>query len=141
MPGNVQVIIDRPALHVFRGWAGPLGWSFSRLSRETVWRQKQLAHRRTGALQNSISANLRPQLMNGNLTFETGSKVKYALIHELGSKPHIITPKKAGGVLVFFWPKVGHVVAFKSVQHPGTRGYHYLTEGLEAAMRMWERGS
>lgn len=139
MAVEVLVVIDEPELLRFRSWEGELGRAFGRLELETTWRAKQNAHKKTGKLAASITSK-RKTYTNGNLGFEVGSwTVKYAAIHELGSKPHIIAAKKAPA-LVFFWPKVGHWVAFKSVHHPGTKGYHYLENALEAALRIWERG-
>lgn len=137
----VHVVIDVPRLGWFRGWNGPVGQSFKRLERETVWRQRQRAGVKTGALRASLKSKHGRADSLGNLSFDAGSwTVSYAIIHELGSKPHIILPKNPNGKLVFFWPKVGRVVAFKSVQHPGTPAYRFLTEGMAAAVRMWERG-
>lgn len=50
-------------------------------------------------------------------------------ILEYGSRPHEITPKKPGGVLVFT-ARGGEVVFSKRVFHPGTRPY-----GMVAAAR------
>lgn len=135
---SVDFVPDLPAIAYFRSWQGTLGQSFGRLERETVWRQKQLAHKKTGALAASITSK-RGGTAQG-LSFDAGSwTIGYAMIHEVGSRPHLILPKQSP-VLVFFWPVVGRTVFLKAVHHPGTKGYHYLTEGLAAAMRMWERG-
>ena len=138
MAAGVTVVLDYPAIASFRGWNGELGRSFGRLERETVWRQRALANKRTGNLVKSISST-RTTLANGNLQFNAGSAVGYALFVDQGTKPHTIRAKNAPA-LVFFWPKVGRVVAFKSVQHPGTRKYDFLTRGLQGAMLMWQRG-
>lgn len=131
-------IPDKAAIEFFKSWAGPLGRSFGRLERETVWRQKQLAHKKTGVLAASLTSK-RGKMSTG-LSFTAGSwTVSYTAVHELGSKPHVILPKNASA-LVFFWPKAGKVVHFKGVHHPGTRPYRFLTEGMERAMDMWERG-
>ena len=138
---SVTVIMDYPRVDWFRGWSGPIGQSFRRLEKETVWRQRQRAGVKTGALRTSVTSRRHRAGANGNLSFDAGSwTVHYAIIHELGSKPHIILPKNPTGKLVFFWPKVGRVVSFKAVQHPGTPAYRFLNEGLESAMRAWERG-
>lgn len=50
----------------------------------------------------------------------------HALYVEEDTRPHIIRAKN-GPLLVFFWGKVGRVVAYPSVQHPGTTGQHFLT--------------
>lgn len=38
---------------------------------------------------------------------------------EEGTTPHLITPRGSGYPLKFFWPKVGKVVRFPYVNHPG----------------------
>jgi hypothetical protein len=36
-----------------------------------------------------------------------------------GARAHRIVPRRAGGVLVFHWPKAGGVVFLRHVNHPG----------------------
>lgn len=50
---------------------------------------------------------------------------------ETGTRPHPIRARRAP-MLVFYWPKVGRVVRFKAVNHPGTKSYHILTDSLRA---------
>ena len=38
-----------------------------------------------------------------------------------GTQPHVIVPRRRGGVLVFHWPKAGGVVFLRRVHHPGSR--------------------
>jgi hypothetical protein len=73
------------------------------------------------------------------IEFQAGSDVDYTLYMDQGTQPHKITAKNAP-YLVFYWPKVGRVVHFKSVNHPGNKPYKFLERGLERALRMWERG-
>lgn len=135
---TVTVEMDKAAMAEFVGWGGPLGRSFERLAKETVFRQKALMNVRTGAARASLTY-VKGHHAQG-LQFDAGSwTVNYARILEEGSKPHEIHAKNAPK-LVFFWPKVGKVVAFQSVRHPGTKPYRPLERGLEAAMQMWERG-
>lgn len=49
---------------------------------------------------------------------------------ESGSRPHIIKAKNAPS-LYFFWPKVGHFVSFKQVNHPGFEGRSYMHSSAE----------
>lgn len=49
-----------------------------------------------------------------------------------GAGPHAIKPRKAKA-LVFYWPRVGSVVVFSSVRHPGVRGTGFLTWSLADA--------
>lgn len=55
---------------------------------------------------------------------------RYDLAAHQGAKPHRIRPKRRGGKLRFYWRKVGHVVYFSSVSHPGMRGKEYLIKPL-----------
>jgi hypothetical protein len=131
----VQISLTRVA--EFKSWAGPVGRSVDRLALETTFRQKVMANKKTGKMAASLHV-IKKTLAKG-IAFDAGSKVRYTMFMEQGTRPHKISAK-AGGFLVFFWPKVGHMVYFKSVNHPGTRPYHFLINGLERALRMWERG-
>lgn len=135
---DVTVVINDTAVDIFRGWNGPVGHSVSRLAKETAWRSRMIAPKRTGRMVGNIE--IKKGKWAKGIEFQVGSDVPYALYMHEGTKPHTIKPRKPGGVLVFFWPKVGHVVHFKSVNHPGTRPYKFLERGLEGAMRMWQRG-
>jgi len=58
-----------------------------------------------------------------------GSNVPYAEIHERGARRHVITPKRAGGVLRFNWN--GRIVYRTYVNHPGHRGNPALRRATE----------
>lgn len=59
--------------------------------------------------------------------FQVGTADPVGLwVHE-GTEPHTIT---GNPLLVFYWPKVGTVVAFRQVNHPGTRPNRFLVEAL-----------
>lgn len=61
------------------------------------------------------------------------TRVKYALpIHE-GARAHKILPRRAGGRLRFYWPVVGAVVTFRSVNHPGVGSTPFLTSSMREA--------
>jgi hypothetical protein len=134
---NVTVVMDKPAVDLFRGWTGPLGMSFERLARETVYRQRTTANRRTGAMIAGLHYT-RGRYATG-IGFDAGSNAPYALFVDQGTRPHVITPRKPGGLLVFYWPKVGHMVFLRSVKHPGNRAYQFLMKGLERALGVWNR--
>jgi hypothetical protein len=44
--------------------------------------------------------------------------IQAATTHK-GARAHRIVPRRAGGVLVFHWPKAGGVVFLRHVNHPG----------------------
>lgn len=133
----IRVDINQGALDQFRGWTGPLGRSFERLAKETVYRQKNTANRRSGAM--IAGMHYQKKRYTTGIGFLAGSSAPYTLYVDQGARPHPILPKKPGGRLVFFWPKVGHVVFLRSVKHPGNRAYQFLQAGLERALGVWNR--
>jgi hypothetical protein len=138
MAADVVVEIDEAALKAFQGWGGPVGRSVERLAKETVFRQRIFANKKSGAM--AAGMHYVKGTWSKGIQFDAGSDVPYAAANDQGAKPHVIKPKSAGGVLVFFWPKVGRVVHFKSVHHPGNKAYGWAMKGLERALGMWERG-
>jgi hypothetical protein len=60
---------------------------------------------------------------------KVGGYTRYALMHHEGTKPHIITPNKPGGNLIFM--KGSRVIVSKIVRHPGTRPNRYLTTPMK----------
>lgn len=52
---------------------------------------------------------------------------------EKGTRPHIIRPRKAGGVLVF--QVRGETVFAREVHHPGTKAYRIMETALRRAVR------
>ncbi|HEX8321641.1 hypothetical protein [Longimicrobium sp.] len=135
---KVEWVPDEAAIKEFAGWTGPVGQSVNRLAMEAVFRIRGLANRRSGVM--TAGMHYKKGTWSRGIQFDAGSDVGYTLFVDQGTKPHPIKPKNPGGVLTFYWPKVGRVVHFKSVQHPGNKPYKFLERGLEAALSMWERG-
>lgn len=84
-------------------------------------------NRKPGQLRDSIVKRLAEQ--GGELAVLVGSDDPIALLHHEGTTPHIIRASSKP-MLVFYWPKVGRVVRFLQVSHPGTRPNRYLTDAL-----------
>lgn len=61
---------------------------------------------------------------------QVGSEDPIALIHHEGTEPHVIEPRRPGGVLVFWSDRAGAVIAVRRVNHPGTQPNRFLTEAL-----------
>lgn len=83
-----------------------------------------------------LSASIRTQvsIVSGNrVRGRIGSPLWYAMSVHDGAIPHKIRPINPGYPLKFFWRKVGHVVRFASVNHPGQEGQHYLSGPLSVA--------
>lgn len=53
-------------------------------------------------------------------------------VHE-GTRPHGIKVRNAP-MLRFFWDRVGHVVEFKEVNHPGSKANPFLRNALNAVV-------
>jgi hypothetical protein len=136
MSGRLTVEIDKVLVDRFTSWQGPVGRSVSRLASRTVKEQKALAPKRSGKLAASI--RFTRGISSKGITFTSGSTLKYAGWMEHGTRPHVIRPKRPGGLLVFFWPKAGRTVFLRSVNHPGTRPYHYLSRGYTRALTIWQ---
>lgn len=152
---SVRVYMYRPAVDQFRGWTGPIGRSIMRLARETRFRQRAMVGTKSGHLRASITVGERTHWAMGIQTTigaGAGQGVAagrgrggrfiqgYSVYNDQGTLPHRITPRRPGGMLVFFWAKVGHVVHLRAVNHPGNRAYHWAERGLRAAMAQWQRG-
>jgi hypothetical protein len=87
--------------------------------RLTVREMKARAPVRTGRLRRSIRAIIRRQ------TIEVSPHVPYWIYVEKGVKPHIILPKRAGGVLAFETEE-GETVFARYVRHPGFPGRFFV---------------
>jgi hypothetical protein len=88
----------------------------------------------TGVLQSSI-IGLQTK-WNTELEAQVHAMAKHAMFVHEGTKPHPITPKKPGGVLRFYWHRIGRTIVVKEIKkHPGTRPIPFLRENLASAVR------
>jgi hypothetical protein len=85
---------------------------------------------RTGALRRSL--RIEHEYSPLGATVKVGSNLHYALMHHEGTRPHIITPKNPGGVLVF--TKGTKLIRTQLVRHPGTKPNRYLSDQLRIEM-------
>lgn len=103
----------------------------------TIKEAKLLVHRRTGHLGRSIVAG---PVTNDHAIVE--ARTPYAATVELGSKPHIIRPKKAKVLAWGGTRRLSGTLAKGSspthfarlVHHPGTKPYPYLLPGAKKAL-------
>lgn len=80
----------------------------------------------TGRYRSSIQSSMK-QDARGPVGV-VGAYVSYALDIELGTRPHVIRPKRRKAL---YWKGARHPV--KRVNHPGTRPYYVLRRALSAA--------
>lgn len=90
---------------------------------ETVaqMRRHPLVPRDTGELVGSIRGEPAVIVTGTRSTFRVKAPVIQALTTDKGARPHVIRPRRQGGLLVFSWPKAGGTVFLRHVNHPGNR--------------------
>lgn len=99
----------------------------------TLYLEREIARRmrkRTGAAAASVLGR-RVSEMVGHVASSLG----YVSILEGGSRPHVIRPRRAK-VLAF--PGGSGTVFARSVNHPGTRGYHAFRDGVASSVKAIE---
>lgn len=86
--------------------------------------QRSVSWRRTGKAKQSI--------VGQKISEDTGKVfvgVDYGKHIEYGTKPHVITPKKANGILA--WKVSGQWRYAKKVNHPGTKPYPFWKPAIK----------
>lgn len=69
---------------------------------------------------------------SGNLfSLVAEAPVVQAVTTNYGARPHLIVPKRAGGVLSFYWPSAGKVMFLRAVNHPGNVGTRWWSRIIE----------
>ena len=89
--------------------------------------------RTPGELRKSIRKDPRVNLSATKASGRIVAPVIQAETTEHGARPHIIRPRRAGGLLVFYWSKVGRIVGFHYVNHPGNAPKPWWEKALRAA--------
>jgi hypothetical protein len=69
-----------------------------------------------------------------------GTATTYGHLVNSGTRPHVIRPRQMNGTLRFYWRKVGRVVYFKKVNHPGqaAKGWLTIPARNEAIKKGWK---
>lgn len=70
-------------------------------------------------LRESIRGDPQVQVSGTRRTARVFAPVIQAATTDKGARAHVIRPKRAGGLLVFYWPKAGQTVFLPRVNHPG----------------------
>ena len=122
---------ERGLYSVLQSERGPVARHIKFLGKQVEIIAKGLAGVRTGRLKRSIKMT-RDRRVLGQYAVLVGSDVRHALVHHQGARPHIITPKQPGGVLVFRG-KRGTVFA-RRVNHPGHGANQYLVNALRTVV-------
>lgn len=127
-----KVIIYKPQLNFQLNQSGGMVWRhMDLLGRRIVAGAKRQVGVKTGALRQSIHMRHLGNAYGQYLWI--GSEKSYAYLHHEGTRPHLITPKEANGVLVF--SKGSRVIKTTLVRHPGTKPNRYLSDQLRVHIR------
>ena len=127
MAGETVLVFREPEIErLLHSTSGTVGRHIDLLGKLVVIAAKGQVGTRTGALKASIHSRVDRGLHGPEA--KIGSALKYALLHHQGTKPHLILPKRPGGMLRF--SSGGRMIYTRKVMHPGTRPNHYLTDSL-----------
>lgn len=122
-----KVVLYQPVLNRELHFQGGITWRYmDKLGDRIVRGAKRQVGYKTGALRKSIYMTHRPDVTGQSI--KIGSLLSYAYLHHEGTRPHIIMPKEAGGVLQF--TKGSRVIRTSLVRHPGTNPNRFLSDQL-----------
>lgn len=125
---NVVVIDPKRLAAYMRDPKGPIVKRAIQDGEKVKLEARRLVGVKSGNLRDHIVKRVTEE--NGMPVVTVGAwNVPYAYWHHEGTKPHVIAARVAP-YLVFYWKKVGRVVRFKSVNHPGTKPNRFLVNAL-----------
>lgn len=137
---------DRAVDRLLHARGGPVHRTMTAIGSSVTREAKSLADRR---LNSTATAQFRDGTRSGRyrdrFRTSTGRTVAglrtritndadYATFLERGTRPHIIRPRKPGGMLVFS-NSIGERVFARQVQHPGTKPYRVMQDALRIGVR------
>ena len=116
--------------YLLRNPAGPVGRDLSKRGNRVLAAARIQVGVDTENLRKSLKV-VHERSVRGQFVKVGSTTVKYALMHHEGTRPHIITPKRAQ-VMVF--ESKGQVIYATRVRHPGTKANRYLSDNLYLAL-------
>lgn len=141
---DVTIVWNEPEVfRVLKSYEGPVGLHMAKLGRRCTRTAKRYAN---VSPDGDIEAGRPPGYMRSKIRWDMGrdpvglyvdisspartarDNAPYGLFMEVGTRAHIIRPKRAGGWLRFY--KDGSIRFARVVHHPGTRPYAYLRRAL-----------
>ena len=128
----VSVTLYQPLVdYMLRNSFGEVGRYVHKIANRVAQRARRQVGVKTGRLRSSIK--FKHVRIAGEAAVKIGAYTHYALMHHNGTKPHIITPNKPGGQLVFL--KGSRIIRTPIVRHPGTKPNRYLTDQIRPSIR------
>jgi hypothetical protein len=101
------------------------------MSKNIVEQARAIAPVKSGEYQSLI--DWRMEDWNSVIVF---AGADYSAVVEYGSKPH---PIDGNPFLIFYWDKVGKIVAMPHVEHPGTTGQLVLSQAADLVWSQCDR--
>lgn len=109
----------------------PSGLVYRNMERRVRRVEAEAVRRAPGSMKQSIRVSIR-RGPGGEFRGTVNVRHPAALYVTGGTRPHIIRPRRPGGVLRFTVD--GQVVYARVVHHPGTKPNNFLIEALRAAL-------
>lgn len=144
MPVDVVLVIHPVAFrNMTKGRDGEVGQYIAKVTRAVriateveaprpggVPRNRTHINYATGTLLKSIGEQINAdQVSDVEGIVYVGAEHAAYVIH--GTQPHLIRPKRHGGMLRFFWIRKGKWAVLPYVNHPGTIANDFMSRGLK----------
>lgn len=128
----VNLVLYKPIITFeLRTPYGMVGRYMHRVANRITQRARNQVGVKTGRLKASIKFQHIQRA--GETAVKIGAYTHYAKMHHEGTRPHVITPNRPGGQLVFV--KGSRIIRTPLVNHPGTKPNRYLTDQLRPPIR------
>lgn len=122
-----NLVLYKPIINFeLRSNFGTVGQYMHKVANRVAQRARRQVGVDTGRLRASIK--FKHIRRAGEAAVKIGAYTPYARMHHEGTKPHIITPNKPGGQLVF--ARGSRIIRTNIVRHPGTKPNRYLTDQI-----------
>lgn len=118
----------------FRSRQGSVGRFMIRLGKEAGVRARAMAPiGETAELKGGIIVRTSTGGVHGDIEQHVIAVPKHAKYVIKGTRRHIIRARRFP-TMKFFWPKVGHIVHFTKVKHPGTKPNNFLLRAVRRSV-------
>lgn len=130
MSGSKFTVSERGLDELFSD-RGDVGRYAQRIQRQVVFLAKRYVGKQTHRLEQSIRGRVM-RSGDGGILIEVTAHDNKALMHHMGTRPHLITPRTGRAVR---FNSRGRMVYARVVHHPGTRPNPFLVKALREAIR------
>lgn len=136
MPADLAILRSR-----LESWATQVVTAASEETVRIARRDARVPRGETGELIGSIRSLRDTKVGGSRRSVTVVAPVIQAATTDRGARAHRIVPKRAGGLLVFHWPKAGGTVFLRHVNHPGNAPRPWWEAVLRDAWRQGLRAA